>query len=247
MIDIHAHILPGVDDGASDMGEAVRMARIAVESGVTTVIVTPHYDVPGTSAPPLNVLRDEILRLQEALKENHIPLKLYSGMEIFGTPDTAERLCSGALTSLAGSRYILIEFPFYEFGRQATRILRSVLQVGAVPVVAHPERYVYAQEDPELMNLWFDMGCLLQINRGSLVGRFGQESCEFAESLLDRRFVSFVASDAHGAELRTPWLTDAQELLRSRYGQTRAKTLLEDLPAAVLANKEIRLDEPEWF
>jgi len=247
MIDIHTHMLPGVDDGAECLEISVQMARQAVESGVSDLIVTPHYDIPGTEQVSLDVLRERIRTLREALKAENIPLNLYSGMEIFGTPETAARLRSGALTTLAGSRYPLIEFPFSDYGYQATKILEAVRSTGLVPVVAHPERYVYVQQEPKLLNLWFDIGCLFQINRGSIFGRFGQESFELAEAALSRGFVSFLASDTHGADVRTTWMKDVQEYLLRRCSSEHVKWILEDCPSAVLDNRAIIRKEPDWF
>ena len=247
MIDIHTHILPGVDDGSGSLEESLQMAELAVSSGVQAVIVTPHCDVPEDVPVSLDTLRGGLQQLRSALSARGIPLKLYSGMEIFGTPETAERLRSGKLTTLAGSHYPLIEFPFVNYSAQATRILQSVRDLGLLPIVAHPERYRYVQLEPALLNLWFDMGCLLQVNRGSLMGRFGGECQELAESILDRGFAGFVASDAHGTEHRTPWLQDVYSLLCRRYSPHFAKLLLYDRPVCVLRDREIRQDEPDWF
>lgn len=247
MIDIHTHILPDVDDGSGSLEESVQMAELAVSGGVQAIIVTPHRDVPGEAEIPLDTLRSRFLQLRAVLSARTIPLKLYSGMEIFGTPETAERLLKGELTTLAGSHYPLIEFPFANYGTQATEILQSVCDLGVRPIVAHPERYRYVQQDPGRLNLWFDMGCLLQVNRGSLLGRFGEECRELAESMLDRGFVGFVASDAHGTGRRTPWLQDVYALLSRRYSPDLAKLLLHDHPICVLGDREIRQDEPDWF
>lgn len=247
MIDIHTHLLAGVDDGSESLEESVAMAELAVRSGVSAVIVTPHYDVPEDPVIPLARLRTQFLDLRSQMALRGIPLKIYSGMEIFGTEETAERLHNGNLMTLAGSRYPLIEFPFSNFGREATRILQSVCNLGLTPIVAHPERYRYTQTDPELLNLWFDMGCLFQINRGSLLGRFGRESSELADSMLERRFAGFIASDAHGEEFRTPWLKDIREAISREYSPDYARLLLHDLPEHVLEDREIIPDEPDWF
>ena len=185
--------------------------------------------------------------LSAALAEERVPLRLYAGMEIFGMPDTADKLRDGRLCTLASSRYPLIEFPFHDYGLEATELLSRVLDLGLRPIVAHPERYRYAQEEPRLLNLWADMGCLLQVNRGSLLGRFGPRAEALGSSLVARGFAAFVASDAHTSVVRTPWMHDVQELLRREYSHRSARLLLEENAERVLRNETIEMDEPDWF
>ena len=248
MIDIHAHILPQVDDGSPSLECSLEMARLAVESGVTAMIATPHCNLPGSRQPlwadPLTRRAQELSRV---LEKRQIALRLYAGMEIFGTPDTAEKLREGKLCTLAGSRYLLIEFPFHDYGREATQILKSVLDLGLRPIVAHPERYRYTQDEPRLLNLWTDMGCLLQVNRGSLLGRFGERAEALGHSMVGRGFAAFAASDAHTSVSRTPWLRDVQELLRREYSPRTAKLLLTEHAQKVLRDETIEMDEPDWF
>lgn len=247
MIDLHAHILPGLDDGSPSLEASLEMAQLAAESGVTAVAATPHCGIPGEDGLNAGRVLDGVSRLRRALEQASIPLRLYAGMEIFGTEQTARHLQEGTLIPLAGSRYPLIEFPFEDYGRQATQILASVLRLGLRPVVAHPERYRYAQAMPQLLNEWVDMGCLLQINRGSLLGRFGPREETLAHRLVGRGFAAFVASDAHTPTVRTPWMRDVQSLLRREYSEDTARLLLEDNPLRVVSNQPIDMHEPEWF
>ena len=248
MIDIHAHILPQVDDGSPSIECSLEMARLAVESGVAAMIATPHCNLPDSGAPLwADTLTRRAQELSRALEEREIPLRLYAGMEIFGTPDTAEKLRGGRLCTLAGSRYPLIEFPFHSYGREATEILGSVLAMGLRPIVAHPERYRYTQDEPQLLNLWADMGCLLQVNRGSLLGRFGERAETLGHSMVGRGFAAFVASDAHTSVVRTPWMRDVQELLRREYSPRVARLLTKEHAEKVLGNETIEMDEPDWF
>ena len=185
--------------------------------------------------------------MQEALQENEIPLKVFPGMEIFGTPDTARMLQEGKLFTLNGSRYPLMEFAFRSDGEEETQILRSVCRAGFQPVVAHPERYAYVRENPRLINRWARMGCLIQVNRGSLLGRFGRQAQEMAFELTDRGFTSVVASDAHSPRIRTPWMKDVRQLLSERISPECAVRLLKDNPKKILKNEDILPAGPEWF
>ena len=248
MIDLHIHIIPEVDDGAFDMEEALRMAWMAADSGVTEMIATPHCNLPHNPETLWAAdLRKALDRFRAEVERQKIPLKLHMGMEIFGTLDVPELFREGKLTTLAGSRYPLIEFPFTDYGEQATEILGELLDNGYQPLVAHPERYQYTQREPQILNLWADMGCLFQINKGSLLGRFGQSAEALSYAMLDRGFVSCVASDAHRSSFRTPWMREVQALICTEFSKELAYRVLEENPRRVIRNERIELEEPVWF
>lgn len=242
MIDLHSHILPELDDGSQSLQESLAMARMAVESGVTAMAATPHC---------ANDRASEVYKawklLRQALKESRIPLKLFPGMEIFGTEDTLQLLQEGRLFTLNGSRYPLIEFSFHSDGDRETRILRSLCKAGLRPIVAHPERYSYIQYDPEMINRWYHMGCLMQVNRGSLLGRFGAREQEMAAELVSRNFAAVVATDAHSPQMRTPWMADVQRLLSREFSPACARTLLLENPRRILKDDPLTPVVPEWF
>lgn len=248
MIDIHAHILPGVDDGAEKLDSALEMATLAVESGVTTVVATPHcVEFSRQSNLWGSELIHRIRDFQQALNNAGIPLEILPGMEIFGTENVPALLRKKRMIGLNESRYPLVEFPFYNYAGPATEILEEILELGMRPVVAHPERYQYVQEDPTILNLWVQMGCLLQINKGSLLGRFGPYERRLAFELVDRGFAFAVASDAHSPMVRTTWMQDVDRLLREEFSGAAAEVLLERNPQKLLHNETIRWSEPHWF
>lgn len=242
MIDLHSHILPELDDGSQSLQESLAMARMAVESGVTVMAATPHC-ADGRARE----VYESWKLLRQALKESGIPLRLFPGMEIFGTEDTLRLLREGNLFTLNGSRYPLIEFSFHSDGDHETRILHSLCKAGLRPVVAHPERYSYVQYNPELINRWYRMGCLMQINRGSLLGRFGPRPQEMAAQLIERHFAAIVASDAHSTRMRTPWMEDVKTLLTQEFSPACARRLLLVNPSKILKNDPIPPVKPEWF
>lgn len=242
MIDLHCHILPELDDGSQSLQESLAMARIAVDSGVRAVVATPHC-AEGRSREVMEAWS----LLRQALEETGVPLKLYPGMEIFGTRDTVRLLREGKLFTLNGSRYPLIEFSFRSSGEEETWILHSVCKAGFRPIVAHPERYTYVQQDPQIINRWCRMGCLLQVNRGSLLGRFGGHAQQMAAELVERGFAAAVASDAHSPKIRTPWMEDVRTLLSRELSPRCARTLLLDNPRKILKDAEIPPVEPDWF
>lgn len=242
MIDLHSHILPRLDDGSRSMEESLAMAHLAVKSGVRAMVATPHC----TQGRAREVHAGWLL-LREALEDARIPLRLYPGMEIMGTPDTARLLREGQLFTLNGSRYPLIEFPFQAAAREITGILESVAQDGFVPLVAHPERYECVHEDPGCINTWKKMGCLFQVNRGSLLGRFGSTIQDMAFSMVDRGFATVVASDAHSPRMRTPWLRDVYGMLHEEFSPAAARYLLVRNPRSILTDEDIPPVEPVWF
>lgn len=248
MTDIHAHILPGLDDGAQDMGTAIAMAELAESGGVTAIVATPHSNLDrGFPNYWDEGLRHSLSAFRQALREAGTAVTVYDGMEIFGTPDVPKKLEEGKLITLGGSRYPLIEFPFQGYARQAAQVLKDLVDMGYRPVVAHPERYAYVQEHPEMLNGWLDMGCLLQVNKGSLFGRFGRRAELLSLSLLDRGFAAFVASDAHSSVVRTTWMADIRQFLSEEYSEELARLLTEENPRSLLENEDIRIAEPEWF
>ena len=237
MIDIHAHILPHLDDGSDSTQTSLRMAELAVESGVTDLIATPHSNQRGkyeNYASP--ELKEQYYRLKDLLREFGLPLHLHPGMEVYGTPEVPKLLRDGKLITLAGSRYLLIEFGFHEEPYEMEQVLRGVHAQGVTPIVAHPERYYALQAVPDILYDWVRGGTHLQINKGSLTGFFGRDAYQLAITMLEHDLVSFAASDAHGTHRRTPVLADTWRWLEKYVSARRAQRLLEENPKRVLAD-----------
>jgi protein-tyrosine phosphatase len=243
MIDLHTHILPGIDDGSRSMEASVTMAEMALDSGTTMLVATPHANQMGRFE---NFFTKELFRrfrgLKEELEEEEIPLKLYLGMEIFASEDMGEKIRRKQLIGLNGSRYYLVEFGFHEEPERIERYLDILDKAGAVPLIAHPERYDCVKDDTDIVAQWKNRGALIQLNQGSLLGHFGTTAAQAGKELLERSLVTCVASDAHGTRGRTPGLEEAQHLLRAFLGDETTKELLEDHPRRILANQTI----PGW-
>lgn len=240
MIDLHTHILPGLDDGSPDLETSVLMAAVAAESGVTHLVATPHSNQRGAfenyASPALQVRFD---CLRTAVHEAGIPLELSLGMEIFGTGDVLQLLHDGRLLTLGGGRYLLIEFGFHEDPLRIERLLDALLADGYWPVVAHPERYYGLQRMPNYLFDWANRGIVLQVNKGSLFGRFGRGAQALAAAMLERGLVGCVASDAHGPDVRTPDLAGAWDYLAERCSEELARCLLEDNPGRILRSEPL--------
>ena len=167
MIDIHAHILPGIDDGAEDMYDTLEMARMAADSGVDKIIATPHCNIPGMYG---NYFGREYIDRYESVVRAVREEEILPGMEVFSTEDLPELIVNHKIMPLNQSRYILMEFAFDEDPEFADSILKRVEEVGARPVIAHAERYEFIQDYPQIAYRWFRKGYVIQANKGSFLG-----------------------------------------------------------------------------
>ena len=241
LTDIHSHLLAEVDDGADSMEESCMMADIAFKNGTRSLVLTPHSNIPGGYQ---NHWGEDLFRRFEQFKAAlfalRIGLNLMMGMEIYGSADAACRLQEGHCLTLNGSRYALIEFAPGDRVHRVEEVLSEVAELGLVPVIAHPERYRFVQEKPELAEAWLRRGWLLQTDKGSIAGSFGRQAFFCALELLDRRLVHAVASDSHSPYRRTPSLAETWEYLSERYSPARADLLLSTIPGMIVANQSVK-------
>ena len=240
MIDLHCHMLPGVDDGASSEKEALLMAQVAVDSGVTDVARTPHCNVPGKFSNYYDQqLEGRFRRFEQLLHRENGSLTVHRGMEVFVTPELPRLLDNGSLLTLGGSRYLLVEFAFGEEAWFADDILRQIRQYDLIPVVAHPERYYFLQDEPRHLLRWVGDGCLLQLNKGSFFGMFGRHAAKTAHWCLDCGCLHLIGSDAHSPYRQTPRLNDVYDLVAEAVSPETAQLLLHDNPAAILTGDAV--------
>ncbi len=240
MYDLHCHILFGVDDGADSAEESVRMARIAYEGGSKGIVATPHCNISEFDRNEwTSEFTKKLVMLNSTLTELNIPVKIFPGQEIFCGENVPQLLKSGKFLTLNGSRYVLVEFDFGEYADTAYSKLEQITAEGYVPIIAHPERYGFVQENSDAPYRIKNMGCLLQINKGSIKGGFGRGAYLAAKEILDAQLADFVASDAHGPFMRTPFLADSHEILSENYPADYADLLLKLNPKRVLKNQKI--------
>lgn len=236
MIDIHCHILPGLDDGANDMDEALDMADMAVESGVTTICVTPHTNLLQffDDNYESKQLEDAFLEFQDALKAEHIPLRVVRGCEIFVTPGVVDLVKQGMITTMNHTKHCLIEFDFEEKAEFIESTIREFVDAGFRPVVAHPERYYCVQDHPYQIFDWMREGALTQINKGSVLGRFGKDCERCADYLLDMQAVTCISSDAHSPFRRTTDMREISEYIAREYSMQYRDELLYYNPGKII-------------
>ena len=241
MYDVHCHILPDIDDGPQGLEEALSMARIAVDDGTRTVVATPH----GTRVMALGgkeALEGRVRSFNDELRANNIDLTVVMGAEYLLSPELLEEARQGALISLNGSRYLLVEIDFLQYHHYTEEALFQLQLEGFTPMLAHPERQADIQERPKLLTGLVDRGVLSQITGGSLLGHFGRSAQRCAEHLLKQNVVHLLASDGHSATgNRQPVMAEALTAAERLVGEAAARTLVVANPSAVLADDRVAL------
>lgn len=236
-IDLHAHILPGVDDGPADWDEALQTVRMAAEDGVRHIVSTSHM-VPHS---PYDNSRTRLLELVAELRERvaaaGIAVEVHAGAEVYLTPDTARRIEQGtALTYGDARRYVLVELPASEIPAYTEQALFEVQLLGVTPIIAHPERNAGVMRDPQRLLAMVERGVLTQVTASSLGAK---PYAHTAEWLLRQGAVHFVASDTHGPNRRPPALGRWRERLVALVGPEQAAQLLWDNPKRVLDGEPV--------
>lgn len=235
MIDIHCHMLPGIDDGARDLDTALAMARQAVDSGITHTICTPHI-YPGLYENTVEGIAEATTAFQTALSEAGIPLGVSYGADIQIVPDLVQSLQSGRLPTLHGSRYFLFEPPHHIQPPGMLELVHSSLAAGYVPVITHPERLTWVEGAYDQFVEAARLGAWIQLTGGSLTGVWGPRVKAITERFLRDGLTHIVASDGHNLSNRGPVLAAAREALLPLVGEAEAERLLQERPAAVLAD-----------
>lgn len=235
MIDLHCHILPGIDDGAGDIDVALRMARLAVEHGTRVLACTPHvfpsvYDNKGPD------IIKRVAELQAILTAEGIPLRLVSGGDVHVAPDLVAKLRSGEALSLNGSRYVLVEPPHHVMPPRMAEMFFDLLSVGYVPILTHPERMSWIEREYDVIEQLFASGVWMQITGGAITGTFGRRARHWSEKMLRDGMVHIVASDGHDPERRPPILKPAFEALSELVGAEEAENLVKVRPLGILRN-----------
>jgi protein-tyrosine phosphatase len=232
MIDLHCHILPGIDDGPVDMQTSIDMARIAAEDGIETIVATPHIKDILHSTFKLGAL---VFRLNNHLEHQNIPVNVLLGADVFALLNPS---CLKDYT-INNSRYILIEFPHNYLPSNSKEILFALAMQGFCPIITHPERNLAIMKKVDLLLDMLHSNVLVQITAGSLTGEFGRDEQACANYLLQKDAVHFIATDAHSTDIRRPVLSDGLKRAEKIIGKERAKKLVCDNPGAVLKDESI--------
>lgn len=244
MIDLHCHLLPGIDDGAKDMNEALEMMRVAQWEGIRTIVCTPHF-YEGLMTPRTDLIYERFLDLRQKAEANSIDIELILGQEVFLTPEVPENIKNGRVLKInQNTPYLLVEFPHGEVPRYAKEIIFNLLVEGIVPILAHPERNMSILKNPNLLKDLIDRGVLVQLNASSLTGLYGQWVAEGAKTLVKHKMVHLLGTDAHSLGKRGPYMKRATYMIEDMGGKRLVRQLTEENPRRVLEGKKLEVEKP---
>lgn len=242
MIDLHSHILPGIDDGAKDLEMALEMAQQAVARGIKAVAATPHYLKVTWSE-----VKNKTNELRLLLTDHGIELEVIAGAELYIDPMFIDLPAGEIPTYNDTGRYCLVEFPMMEFPAYIDQVLFSLQVKGITPIIAHPERYQRVIREPNLVAEWIEAGSLIQMNANSVLGLFGEKVIKTSRIMLEHNMVHFIASDAHSTGRRGFCLDSAAEAAAKIIAPDDVEKLVSSNPALVIAGEPIDIPEVRYY
>ncbi|MCK4738943.1 MAG: hypothetical protein KAT46_03250 [Deltaproteobacteria bacterium] len=238
MVDIHCHILPEIDDGASCMDEALEMCRLAVDDGITKIVATPHYN-PDLFNTSLKKVPELLSKLKVAVSEAGLPLELFSAAEVALAPGVLEKVRTSSSLTFGGLenqiRYFLAELPANVLPPNWDSYLLSHYSEGLIPILVHPERDNSIAKRPEILDKFIAGGGVLQITAGSITGELGERALHTSAEFLEKGYVHIIASDAHSSGFRKPALSEAARVASDIIGREKAQNLVIKNPQSVLS------------
>ena len=244
MIDLHCHILPGLDDGAQNMEEAIQMARIAYDDGIRVIVATPHT-LNGIFINERDLIFSEIEKLQQVLSEEGIDIQILPGSDVHVNYNMLELIQEGkALTVNNNGKYLLLEFPHQLVPPKIPELVFELKLKGITPIFTHPERNAAIQRDLKIILRLVEQGALTQITANSITGQFGPQAYKCALEMLKCNMAHIIASDAHSSNVRVPALSGAVRKAAEIIGSAFSKSMVTAIPKAVIDGKSI-IDLPE--
>jgi len=256
MIDIHCHILPGLDDGAKDWQETLDMCAIARNDGIRTIVATPHVK-QGVYTPAKELILSKVAELNTLLTPDTSDLTLHAlkvlpGADNAFEPDILNQLEKGTAVYLANPmnstnfmnpgksfRYVLLELPDYFLFPQVKDLIRKLREKNIVPVLSHPERIAMIQRNYKLLHEFIQAGALSQVTAMSITGEFGKEIKKLTQTLIKKNLTHIIATDAHSRDLRPPILSRAVSEVADLIGSDKAELMVQEIPQAIIEGKEV--------
>jgi protein-tyrosine phosphatase len=235
MIDIHCHILPGVDDGPRDLEESLAMARLAAADGVRVIVATPHA-FNGVYFNRREDILERVKALAGILTEQHIPIILFAGADVHFEEDLVHKLETREVLTINQGKYFLLELPSQSVPFQAAEIFFEIRIKGYFPVITHLERNHFIQKHPEVVGDWVKHGAVIQITADSLTGGFGQRAYDCSRRLLENGWVDVIATDAHSVKQRPPVLSKGLKAAMEIIGPEEALKMVNLYPELILRN-----------
>lgn len=215
MIDIHSHIIPGIDDGSKSMEMTLEMLKNAEKEGIKEIVATPHYLLEYGEAT-IEEVKNYVNEINVILENEKINVKVYSGQEIYFTEKIIEDYIEGNIGTINDSRYMLIELPMQRFDKNTFEYFYELQVRDIVPIIAHPERYKFFIENPSVINNFINEGYLFQVNAGSIEGKFGENVKKTANIFLENNIYNFIGSDAHNNSSRNTGLQNGISSIKQK-------------------------------
>jgi protein-tyrosine phosphatase len=239
MIDLHCHILPGLDDGAQNLQEAIAMAKMAEKDGVEKIVATPHLFRGHAHLKDLSLIEEKREELSRALEENNIHLEILRGAEVHISHNLIQEIRKNKKDLVLNkSSYLFIEFPSDHVFSGAKNLLFDLMNEGLTPIIAHPERNSVFIRNPDFLYELIQMGSLSQANSGSFLGIYGVRTAEAVSRFLKLGLIHFIASDGHNTRSIVPRLSEAIKKIEGIMGEEKARYFVQENPLAVLENRE---------
>jgi protein-tyrosine phosphatase len=239
MIDLHCHFLPGIDDGAKTMDDALAMAKLAIENGIHKAVVTPHI-TPGRYDNDINTITEAFNQFTDALSKHNIELALAMAAEVRLDPlilSMVEKETLPLLGELDGMKIMLLEFPHSTLPPGALETVKWLIKNDICPVIAHPERNKSVISDYKKIKPFVDAGCLLQITAASMQGTFGRAPKSIGKKILKSGWVSLIASDAHNLSTRPPEMEPGRRVVEKIVGENKSLEMIQDLPSRITSGR----------
>ena len=238
IIDIHCHIIPGVDDGASDSRETRKILEIAYKEGVRVMCATPHYQ-PERWPVTGQAVEEAYETVKKEASQVALDFQILLGNELYYRSHSRQALAEGNCHTLGNSRYVLVEFnPLKEF-QYINQSLYELMAEGYTPLLAHVERYQCLKKNLSRLEGLLNQGVCMQMNAGSLTGDLGFSETRYAKKLISEGYIQVIASDAHNTGRRAPRFEKCRSYLAKTYGEEYAEELLHDNPLRILQDKEL--------
>ena len=263
MIDLHSHILFGIDDGPKAIEESIQMCRIGYQDGIRTIVATPHIlpeiyqNNRSTILTKLQQLNNALVECgmwnakfgieeqQSAIRNPQSPIEILPGADVHFSPDILQRYEEGEIVTVNDQgRYLMVEFAFQGIPYQAEEVLFKLLTKGITPIISHPERNMEIGQRPKRYYEMIRMGCLGQVTAMSLTGDFGSGIRRIAEKLLSKRLIHMIASDAHSVDGRPPILSAAVKAAEKIVGEEEAQKMVTEYPQAIIDGRRPNVPEP---
>lgn len=244
MIDLHSHIIPKIDDGSGSIEETFNILKEAVNNGFTDIISTSHY-IENYYEADVEERKAWITALQMNLNEKKIPINLHIGTEAYASLELKQFVKDNKVATLSNSRYLLFELPMNSKPKYLEEVIYDILDLKLIPIIAHPERYAYVQQNPNMLIELINKGVMFQSNFGSIIGLYGKNAKNTVEKLLKSDMIHFLGTDTHKQNTIYPMINEILIKLEKTIGKDKIKQLTETNPGLVLENKRIEMEEPK--